>query len=135
MEDGNTKVILGHLLQKARGNFYGLASRQVRRFAYLSPGPQIALAPPVLKSSPESVLKSAKNAIYGARFPKIGALFGLLPHLVLGAAAQVSLPGEAAAPGSSIILPLTLESDSTTISGVQFDVQYDESAMTLTAVV
>lgn len=61
-------------------------------------------------------------------------LLGLLPHLLAAGAARVSLPSQTAAPGTSVILPLVLESGNATISGVQFDVQYDNSAMGLTAI-
>jgi uncharacterized protein (TIGR03437 family) len=46
---------------------------------------------------------------------------------------QVSLPSQIAAPGSSVVLPLKIESATDTISGVQFDIQYDNSAMSLIA--
>lgn len=58
----------------------------------------------------------------------------LVPHELLAAPAQVSLPSQTAAPGSSVILPLTLATNGSAISGIQFDVQFDNSAMSLVAI-
>ena len=55
---------------------------------------------------------------------------------VLGAlASQVSLPDQSAAPGSSVLLPAMFLSQGDSVSGIQFDVQYDSSAMDLVAIV
>ncbi len=58
---------------------------------------------------------------------------GLTPLALLGDPAAVSLPSQSAAPGSSIILPLTYQTNGEAISGIQFDIQYDNSAMSLLA--
>jgi uncharacterized protein (TIGR03437 family) len=57
-----------------------------------------------------------------------------LPTLLVADPPQLSLPRQTAAPGSSTIFPVVFDSKSTIISGVQFDIQYDNSAMSLTAV-
>jgi hypothetical protein len=44
---------------------------------------------------------------------------------------QISLGNQSAAPGSGILLPVTFVSDGAAISGLQFDLEYDHTAMTL----
>jgi hypothetical protein len=44
---------------------------------------------------------------------------------------QISMVSQSAAPGSSILLPIAFVSDGASISGVQFDLEYDQTAMTL----
>src|SRR5580704_9397152 len=70
--------------------------------------------------------------------PKTGTLLFisvLLQLQLLAAPAQISLPNQNATPGSNFVLPVTFQSGSGPISGVQFDLQYDNTAMTLTATV
>jgi uncharacterized protein (TIGR03437 family) len=50
-------------------------------------------------------------------------------------ASQVSMPDQSASPGSSLLLPIMFLSQGDSISGIQFDVQYDNSAMDLSAIV
>ena len=49
----------------------------------------------------------------------------------IGYAAQVSLPNQSAAPGSSIVFPMVFNLEAGSVSGVQFDLEYDSSAMSL----
>jgi uncharacterized protein (TIGR03437 family) len=85
--------------------------------------------------------EAAKSANYGAGFPKrflklnllLLVLVGPMPRILLALPAQVSLPDQTATPGSSLLLPVVLDSKSATISGVQFDVEYDNTAITLIA--
>lgn len=48
---------------------------------------------------------------------------------------QLSLPSQSAAPGSSVVFPVVFASESGLVSGVQFDLQYDSSAMSLVVTV
>jgi hypothetical protein len=57
----------------------------------------------------------------------------VLPLPLLSATAQVSLPTQASIAGSNIVLPVTLQAGSVPISGLQFDLQYDNTVITLTA--
>jgi uncharacterized protein (TIGR03437 family) len=50
-------------------------------------------------------------------------------------AAEISLPAEVAAPGSSVFLPVTFRPQSAFVSGLQFDFEYDGSAMSVVAIV
>ena len=50
-------------------------------------------------------------------------------------ASQVSLPDQSGSPGNSLLLPAIFLSQGDSISGIQFDVQYDSSAMDLSAIV
>jgi uncharacterized protein (TIGR03437 family) len=88
----------------------------------------------------EMATEAAKSANCGSKFPKrfinLSALilsFGALPRTLLALPAQVSLPNQTATPGSSLLLPVALDSKNAMISGVQFDVEYDNSAITLIA--
>ena len=90
---------------------------------------------------------AGKSANSGARFPnrfpkagttllKLGALlasFCIMPAALLALPAQVSLPPQTATPGSSLLVPVVLDSENSTMSGVQFDVQYDNSAISMIA--
>jgi len=58
----------------------------------------------------------------------------LAPQVLPAVPAMLSLPGQNAAPGSSIVLPLAFDPSGEGISGVQFDVQFDNTAMSLVAV-
>ena len=46
---------------------------------------------------------------------------------------QIVLPGQSATPGASILAQVTFASQGSSVSGVQFDVQYDNSAISLAA--
>ena len=46
---------------------------------------------------------------------------------------QVSLSNQTAAPGTSVLIPVLLVSHAESISGLQFDLQYDSAAMSLNA--
>jgi uncharacterized protein (TIGR03437 family) len=98
-------------------------------------GSQIAHAHPVPNLPTECLGKAVKNANSGARFPKrfLLALFGIMPAALLALPAQVSLQNQTATPGSSLLLPVVLDSKSSTVSGVEFDVQYDNSAVAIIA--
>jgi uncharacterized protein (TIGR03437 family) len=50
-------------------------------------------------------------------------------------AAQLSLPSLTAPPGASLLLPVTFASQSAAATGLQFDLQYDDSVITLSATV
>ena len=47
--------------------------------------------------------------------------------------AQIALPDQSATPGASILDQVTFASQGSSVSGVQFDVQYDDSALSLGA--
>jgi uncharacterized protein (TIGR03437 family) len=47
--------------------------------------------------------------------------------------AQVSLSNQPAAPGTSVLFPVVFSSQGDSISGLQFDLQYDNAAMSLSA--
>jgi uncharacterized protein (TIGR03437 family) len=49
--------------------------------------------------------------------------------------AELSLPKPTAAPGAGFILPISFASQSATVTGIQFDLQYDTGAMSLSATV
>lgn len=69
----------------------------------------------------------------GTRFRKIGlglfALAGALSAAV--SSVNLTVPNQISAPGSSLILPLKIETASGNVSGVQFDLEYDNSAVSL----
>jgi hypothetical protein len=46
-------------------------------------------------------------------------------------ASQVSLPDQSAAPGTSVLIPVAFTAEAASVSGVQFDIEYDNSAMSL----
>src|SRR5277367_6094734 len=49
--------------------------------------------------------------------------------------AQLSLPAATSPPGSSVLLPLAFASQSDSVAGVQFDLQFDSANLSLTATV
>jgi uncharacterized protein (TIGR03437 family) len=49
--------------------------------------------------------------------------------------AELSLPKPASAPGTSLVLPLSFASQSASATGIQFDLQYDNSALRVIATV
>jgi hypothetical protein len=57
-----------------------------------------------------------------------GALFLAAP---VALASQVSLPDQSAAPGTSVLIPVAFAGEAASVSGVQFDIGYDNSAMSL----
>ena len=59
--------------------------------------------------------------------------FGLAPRVALGDRALVSFSSQTAAPGSSVVVPVVFQSSTAPIGGVQFDIQYDQSSMSLFA--
>jgi uncharacterized protein (TIGR03437 family) len=71
----------------------------------------------------------------GFPFPEVALLFSIqfLVQVPLALSAELSLPGQSATPGTSIVLPAVIVSQANSISGVQFDLQYDSSAMALVA--
>lgn len=50
-------------------------------------------------------------------------------------ASQITLQNPSAAPGASVLVPVTFAAQSTSVSGLQFDVQFDDSAMSLAATI
>ncbi len=54
-------------------------------------------------------------------------------HLSLGWAEKLFLPFESAAPGSSIVIPVTFVSQAGSLSAIQFDLQYDNTVMSIAA--
>ncbi len=69
----------------------------------------------------------------------LGALlltsFCIMPAAALALPAQISIPRQTAAPGSSLLVPVVLDSKNSAMSGVQFDVQYDNTAITIIATI
>ena len=51
----------------------------------------------------------------------------------LAFSSQIVLPNESASPGATILVQLGFASQATSVSGVQFDIEYDNSALSLTA--
>ena len=49
--------------------------------------------------------------------------------------AELSLPSVVATPGASLVLPINVASRLSSVAGLQFDLQYDNSALTVTATV
>ena len=52
--------------------------------------------------------------------------------LIAATGAELSLPQTAAPPGSSLLLPITFASRSSSVTGVQFDLLYDSATLSLT---
>jgi len=52
--------------------------------------------------------------------------------LIAATGAELSLPQTAAPPGSSLLLPITFASQSSSVTGLQFDLQYDSANLSLT---
>ena len=63
------------------------------------------------------------------------ALSTLVVYAPTAKSAVISVPSESAAPGSSLFLSVTFDSQGSSVSGIQFDIHYDSSAMDLVAVV
>jgi len=65
----------------------------------------------------------------------LGALvaLALAGGVALARAAEVSLPVQSAAPGASVAVPLAFKSQGGSISGLQFNLQYDSRAMHVAA--
>ena len=76
-----------------------------------------------------------------AFFPSSSVLIRVHPWLIIFSAltaahgAQLSIPSATAPPGASILLPVTFASQSAAATGIQFDLQYDNSALSLSATV
>lgn len=49
----------------------------------------------------------------------------------MGSAADLSLPVQSTSPGSSVVVSLALDSGTDSVSGLQFDLQYDSAAMSI----
>ncbi len=58
-----------------------------------------------------------------------------MPAAALALPAQISIPSQTASPGSSLLVPVVLDSKNSAMSGVQFDVQYDNTAITIIATI
>jgi uncharacterized protein (TIGR03437 family) len=58
-------------------------------------------------------------------------VIGTFASVPIAYSAQVSLPNQSAAPGSSIVFPMVFSLEASSVSGVQFDLEYDSSAMSL----
>jgi uncharacterized protein (TIGR03437 family) len=76
---------------------------------------------------PQAVFPAAKAALLASM-----ALFAQSP---VALSSQVSLPPQSAASGASIVIPVAFATQGDSISGVQFDLQYTSSAMSLAATV
>jgi uncharacterized protein (TIGR03437 family) len=61
------------------------------------------------------------------------AAFALFPSATVALSSQVSLANQSAAPGTSVLIPIVFGSQYGYTSGVQFDLQYDSSAISLNA--
>src|ERR1039458_4783347 len=59
----------------------------------------------------------------------------ILSTLTAAHGAQLSLPSTAAAPGTSLLLPISFASQSASVAGLQFDLQYDNSVLSLSPTV
>lgn len=68
-------------------------------------------------------------------FAKIAARTGVAVLAAVAAAngAELSLPMASAAPGSSVVVPVTFTSQADSAAGIQFDLQYDSSVLSLIA--
>ena len=55
-------------------------------------------------------------------------LLGATPAVL---ASQIILSGQSAQPGASVLLPVAFAAQSSSVSGLQFDIQYDNSALSL----
>jgi trimeric autotransporter adhesin len=58
----------------------------------------------------------------------------LLMSAAPGVASQIALPSASAAAGSSTLVPLTFTSQQSSVSGIQFDLQFDDSTMSVGAI-
>jgi len=67
--------------------------------------------------------------------PPLLALARLLFGATTAFAAQVSLPTQSGASGGTFVSPVVFTSQGSAVSDVQFDIEYDNSALTLTATV
>jgi len=92
------------------------------------------------KSGPRSVeirrLMSVRTILPNSRVSLAKVLEVALTLLVGATAAlssQIVLPDQAAPPGASVLSQVAFASQASSVSGVQFDVQYDSSAMSLAA--
>jgi len=61
--------------------------------------------------------------------------FSYLVRAAFAQPAELSLSSITATPGASVVLPVNLASRLSSVSGLQFDLQYDNTALTLTATV
>lgn len=62
----------------------------------------------------------------------LGIVLGICPVLAL-APPQVSLPSQSALPGGTVVVPVLFAASGNLVSAVQFDLQYDSSAMSVIA--
>src|SRR5690348_50233 len=66
---------------------------------------------------------------------RLGAVIAtLFASVAVTRAAQISMPGASATPGSSIAIPLNLDSQSSLVSGLQLDLEY-VSGVSVTATI
>jgi len=66
------------------------------------------------------------------RGPKVFFPAVFFTALIAATGAELSLPQTAAPPGSSLLLPITFASQSSSVTGLQFDLQYDSANLSLT---
>ena len=59
----------------------------------------------------------------------------ILAHPTVALSEKVYLPVQSVAPGSSLVLPVMFTSQTGSVSGIQFDLQYDRSVMSVVAIV
>jgi uncharacterized protein (TIGR03437 family) len=61
----------------------------------------------------------------------VAGMVGFCP--VRGWAAQLSVSGQPGSPGATLVIPVVFSAQSDSISGIQFDLQYENSIMSITA--
>ena len=78
-----------------------------------------------------------QSVLYKRHFPNprapIGACLGALLWATTAFSSQIILPNESAAPGATILVQLGFASQTSSVSGVQLDIQYDSSVLSLAA--
>jgi len=83
------------------------------------------------------VCRMARSVVVKHRAAGLAGIVVALLSGVVPARAQVqlSLPGQTVAPGGSVVLPVTWSSGNQSVTGIQFDLSYDSTAITLGATV
>ena len=91
--------------------------------------------PPSLLRADLRVSASPRLAKESPRFPLRHVSLALFAAVTAANCAQLSLPSPTAPPASSLLLPVTFVSQSASVTGIQFDLQYDNSALSLSATI
>jgi uncharacterized NAD(P)/FAD-binding protein YdhS len=78
------------------------------------------------------LIVDTRNALQGSN-QKTLSCFRAADTAALVGSARISISSTATSPGASLLLPITFVSQSSSVSGIQFDLHFDPSALSLSA--